>query len=462
MKKNKWLLVLLVIMLVMQTFTVDAKSNKEIRRLKFDDIETLMKKRNSTIKINKNIEKNLIDSIDAIKDAEDSRKDLEYAIDEIDKAISGLNQKIRQQDKLINEIDELIEELIPKDEDDGLGGVPGFGDENNGIIELPDIEYEESVAYDTFIETIGYVQGIYESNISTLKQNRNALKEQLKQLDKLPAQELELEKAILQLDMANESIIYGAQNMYLGYNSLRRQKDELVENLELLEEQIDIMVSQEELGMITLLDIKGIENQKEQLELGIKTLDTQMDNIKKELNLMMDQDFDTPLKMEDTFIVDKKIISKIKYKSDLRVAKRNSYSLQLKNYDYKIQNINAEWAEKHGNYDEIRAAARNLENASIEFSQEHKNVELVFDKVYEEIQNKVEALEIENKNLEYQQDKYHVLELRYELGLISEIEFKQGEAEYNSQMNKVKTAEQNLFQAWLQYEALLQGINFQQ
>ncbi len=87
---------------------------------------------------------------------------------------------------------------------------------------------------------------------------------------------------------------------------MQRQRDELVQNLELLDDQIDIMTIQEELGMITSLDVIDIKNQRGQMELGIKTLETQMDNIKGELNLMLGQDFDRPLELEDTFTVDEK------------------------------------------------------------------------------------------------------------------------------------------------------------
>src|SRR5690554_2731332 len=104
MKKNKWLLVLLVIMLVMPTYTVNAKSKKEIHKLKFEDIETLMMERNPTIEINKNTRKNFIDSRDAIRDVEDDKEDLKDAIAEINKAISFFNQAIKNQDTLMKDL----------------------------------------------------------------------------------------------------------------------------------------------------------------------------------------------------------------------------------------------------------------------------------------------------------------------------------------------------------------------
>ena len=166
--------------------------------------------------------------------------------------------------------------------------------------------------------------------------------------------------------------------------------------------------------------------------------------------------------MEDTFAVDEETISNMDYEDDLKLAKRNSYAIKLKDYDYRICDHDLEWTRDYGNSDERRAARRDFDNARIEFDQERKNVELVFHKAYEEVQNKINAFENQNKNIEYQQKKYDILELKYELGMVSEIEFKQGKVEYDSQKNKAETAQQELFQVLLLYEALLEGINFQQ
>lgn len=444
MKNNKWLLILLVTVMLMQTYTVNAKSKVERDKLKFEDIEGLLIRRNPTIRINRNTRKNLIDSKDAIRDTRRDKRDLKDAIAEIDKAIGGLNQIIKQQDILMGE---LMGSLIP---------ITGDKDRN----ESQDFRYQDPIVYDALIQTIGYVQGLYKSNISTLEQNTDALKQQLKQFDKLPAQELELDKIILQLEIGDKGIVLGAQNMYLAYNSLKRQRDELMENLELLDNQMQIMILQQELGIITLLDIENMDNQREQLESTIGVLENQMDNIKREINLMLDINMDSPLYLEDNLIVDEKALLKMDYEDDLKLARRNSYSLWLKDYDYRIKDINFRWSKKYGNRDEIRAAERELENAAIELEQGYEDVELNFHKAYMEVKDKIEALEIENKNFEYQQKIYEILELKYDLGIVSEMELKQGKAEYNKSRKKVETEKQNLFQSWLQYETLIKGISF--
>ncbi|MBZ2173996.1 TolC family protein [Schnuerera sp. xch1] len=462
MRKIKWILVLAIILIAVPTYAHQVKSGKKIHKLQFEDIETLIMERNPTIQINKNMRKNLNDNKndieDAIEDAEDDKEDLEDAIDQMDETIGELNQKIKELEVLKNSLDYEND----KPEGNSTNGDVNSMDDGSDT----DLGSKYNNLYKALEGTIIKVQELYQSNIMTLTQNKRAMRDQLedfdKEIDKLPNQKIELDKTILQLEMVNESTVWGAQNLYLGYTNLQRQRDELAQNLELLDDQIDIMNIQQELGMVTPLEVSGIENQREQMVISLETLETQMDNIKGELNLMLGQDFDTPLKLEDELDIDEEIVSDMDYEDDLELAKKNSYSLELKTYDYRIQDNNEEWADDYGNYGDYRVAERNSENATIELDQERKNVELAFHKAYEEVHNKITALENEKRNLEYQQQKYDALKLRYELEMISKIEWKQGKAEYDSQKNKVETAQQDLLQAWLQYEAFVEGMNFQQ
>ena len=464
---------MLMLVLILVAVPVYAKDDN-VDQLKFEDIEKLMNRHNPSIQVNKNLIKNLEDGIDAMEDAEDDKEDLEDAIDGIDDGISMLNELIDDQTSMLEALNLSLfpggEGFLPGEDDDtdtGLIGQDpdeenGEEDEGSGDIQLPINNQPDGLVYGTLGKTIMYVQVLYEMNLQSLESNIDMLEDQLDALEKLPSQIMELEKTILQLEMANESIILGAQNLYLGYHTLVRELDGLAKNLELLEDQINIMTLQEELGMITSLDLMGLENQRDVLELAIATMESQLNNLLGQLNIMFGQDFDWELEIENTIKIDEDDIVDIDYKDDLKKARRNSYAIKIKDYDNEISDHNLWWAERYGKRADRRTAERDLENAEIELEQENKNVELTFHNSYENVQAKFSAYENAVKVLEYEKKQYEILELKYELGMISKINFKQGEAEYKSQMNKFTAVEQDLFQAWLVYEALLQGINFQQ
>lgn len=460
MKNRNWILVLLIILIAMPTHAgkLVLKENQEI--LKLENIETLMMEQNPTIQINNNTKENLRASKHAIRDAMDDKRDLEDAVDSMNDAIDGIKKAIKAQDEMIGGLNEMAQ--IGSDLDFG-GVLPDLGipiDPEEGIYEGVTGIYQGIIG--SQIGTLQFVKALYQSNIASLEQNRDAMEEQLKEFEKLPAQELELDKAILQIDMGGKSIIWGAKNLYLGHASLERQRKEMIQNLEILEVQIDIMKVQEELGMITSLDLVGVENQKDQMILGIKTMETQMDNLKRELNIMLGQDINKDIELEDTFIVDEETISKVNFEDDLSLAKENSYSMEVKEYDYEIKDILMKWENRHGSSNSYRSARRELENVETEIKEEEKNLELSFTKLYQDLENKIVALGNERQNLEYIQEKDDILELKYELGIISKVELKQGKSEYYNQTNLVKAAEQEAFQILLQYESLIEGMNFLQ
>lgn len=469
-KKFKWILVLAIILIVIQNYPSNVAYGKKIDNLKFKDIESLIMKNNPTIKINHNTKANLHDAIKDIGNAKLDKRKLENAIDGMDEGISGMNKAVSGQTMMINNLKGMLatpkpdkKEMTPftsgpEDINSKFGEIDGKFQEVDG--DLTKQNLVNSALYTTQIGTLESVKILYDANIESLRQNRDSMKKQLKEFDKLPIKEMELEKAILQIDMGNQSIIWGGQNLYLAYNSLKSKRDELGQNLQLLDNQINIMTLQEELGMITLLDLDGIKNQRQEIIFAIDSLQDQMDNLMGELNLILGEDFDRPLELEDSFKIDKNFIPKMNYKKDKQLAKNNSYSIKLKNYDYKIQYDNMLWENKNGSSDELRTAKRNADNAKLALDQEGKNVELIFSKAYQEIQSKVVELKNENNNLEYEQKKQYISQLKYELGMISKMEFEDAKSKYDSQNSKVKTIEQDLFQKSLQYKALLKGINF--
>lgn len=490
MKKNKWLLVLLVILIAIPSHAGKLVVEEDRDRLRFEDIEVLMIENNPTIQINNNVKRNLRDAKDAIRDAERDKRDIRDAIDDLEDAIDGMYDVIDIQDGMIDSLGGIME-MFPDPEEgippgEGMGPIPESPDDNNGgpdqnENETPPSQLDIIAATQkgmagaqqglimgqkglagTQIGTLEFVKGLYQGNIASLEQNIEALENQLKEMEKLPAQELELDKTILQINMGNEGLVWGAKNLYLAYANLEKQRNELIRNLEIMEKQVDIMEVQKDLGMLIDLDFIEMLNQKEKLALGIKTMETQMDNLKRELNGMLGQEFNEDIELEDAFIVEDESIANINYEEDLKLAKKNSYAVQIKEYDYNIQKINTDWEDRHGDYDSYKTANRSLENADAELDEEVKNVELVFTKAYRELQNKILSFKTEKKHLEHERNKDDIVKLKYELGVISKMELEQAKSEYYSKSNEIMVSEQELFQMLIQYKELLKGMNYSQ
>lgn len=431
MKKFRYILTLIIVL----SITVNPIYASNISNIKFTEVEGLVKKLNPTVRINENVKSNLLDSISEI---EKNRYDLKSLRHDI----SDMDQAIKQQEIGLNDLQNLKD--LQKLEE---------------IIDDYDIDLDIGDIVSTQIKGLNL---LYQSNISLLKKSRNEMQDKADNYDKLYSKELELEKAILNLEMANKNIIYGAQSLYLGYNDLIRHKSGLTGNLDLLEKQIEIVKLQEELGFVKSLDVNEVEIQIQGIKSTIKDLENQMETIKKDFNLMLGRDFHKTLELEDSFKIDQKIISNIDYKKDLKLAKRNNYSIKLKNYDYEIKDNDLIWAEEYGNYNDRRLARRDFENTQTEFVQMHKEVESTFDKIYEKVETKSDKLETTRKQFEHEEEKYRISELKYEQGMISGIELKKDMIEYNTKKNDLKAVKQDLFKTLIEYKGFLDGFNLGQ
>jgi len=452
MKKVAWLLVIAIFITAVPVYAAE-NDGKGINKITFTDIESLMLERNPVIKTTENTLEELINSRNSIEDAED---DLDKAIDQLNAAIDAMNMAISNMDNSINALTGLIGQqmqLLPGNgEENGQHWQIGFGNSAGMPLDA------NVIISQAMLQSLISVRELYKSNVATLRENRNALRDQI---ERLPNQKLEIDKAILQLEMAKNSVIWGAQSLYFAYNSLERQKGDLLQNLKLLEDQLNIMELQKEMGMITDLDVRAVKLQKEQLERGIKLLENQIDGLKGELNLMLGQDFDAELVVGEIPELDGEELSQMNYEKDLDLAKRMNYSLRIQLCNYKIEGNNLEIAEDSGSSDERRTAERNFENATINYNQEQRKVELTFHKLYRNVLDKYDALKAEEKNLEYQRQRHDFLNLKYELGMASAMELNKSEVDYNAQLNKLESAKQDLLQAWTQYEWFIRGMSWE-
>ena len=455
-----------IMLMSVPVYAAGADSGKGIDKVSFDEIESLIMGRNPTVQINAIALENLINSQNSM---EDSEEDLKKAIEAMGDSIDGLNQLVANQTALLASLNldplpggdtpvPAADPALPEGSSDTSGGDQTLPGENpdNPDNPAPAEPVKDPVLYNALSQTLMYVRGLYESNISTLKSSRSDLRNQL---DQLPNRELEVGKSILQIEAGNKNIVWGAQNLYFAYDSLRRQRDGILQKLELLDDQIKIMEKRQELGMLTTLDIDGLRLQWEQTEFSLDQLDKQMEGLAGDFNQMLGRNFDAPLEIGNLPAVDKIKISQMNYEKDFNTAKKVNYSRKLKYYDYQIEMNNVELADKSRSSKDLEAAEEEYDRTAIEYNQESRNLEAKFSKAYADVKEKLEALDVADKSLEYAEQKYAALELKYEFGMVSQIELKQGKADYDTQRSGTEAAAQDLAKAWTQYQWFLDGVD---
>lgn len=247
------------------------------------------------------------------------------------------------------------------------------------------------------------------------------------QIESLEDKRGDMWKSWLQVEQGKEQAIWGAQQLYLAYNGIAQTKDNLQTNVTLLQKKLTAQQLKESLGLAIHTDVTATELQIKELNMTLDKLNQSMDDLKGQLNVMLGQDFDTELTLSEPSSVSQSKLRAMDYEEDLDDALIQSYNVRLKE-----------------DSDEIKDAERSFT--------------LAFHQAYQNVQDKKKALELEQLKLNNEQLKYDQNVLMNSLGLISSLDFEGLRSLYLTQVNKVKTAQQDVLQAYTSYDWMKKGL----
>lgn len=244
--------------------------------------------------------------------------------------------------------------------------------------------------------------------------------------------------ANVQQSIINDQIAWGAQQLYLSYNDLTAQADNLTKQLKLLQGQLTIAKLQLQLGMTIGTEVKTTESKVSDLALGLKTINENRKWIKGSLNTMLGQDFDTSLTIAANPTVTESDVNAMNYDTDLAKAITWSKEILLK--------VKTE-------YDVIPdSVVADIENLKLK-------TKLNFDKSYEGLKSKLQTLKNEQSKLAFELEKLEQAQLSYDLGMISNISLEAAKVPYENQKLKVFNAQTDVIKSYTQYHWLIQGTD---
>lgn len=268
-----------------------------------------------------------------------------------------------------------------------------------------------------------------------------------------------IQKVVLTADMMTDLQVWLAQNYYIAYNNSLINQADLQSSRELTQKNVTISQIRKDLGMATLLDVTAAKSQLKDNDQMLKVLSDSLSSIRGELNLLLGQDFNTQLRLETVPEVDEIKLSSMNYEEDQELANINSYTLRLAQNALSIKKTARNRAEDNGSSNAFKQAKVDLETEEIKLADEQKKLEEDFDKAYNAVLNKKTDLQTTKEKLSDEQAQYNVLSLKHTLGMIAQVELDAGTAIYRSKVNKVKSAEHELFKAYQAYDWMLKGLN---
>jgi len=244
------------------------------------------------------------------------------------------------------------------------------------------------------------------------------------------AQGVNMTELGLNTEMGNKTIVWNMEALYITYNDLAGQIDDLASKKIMLEKQLAAAKLQKELGMITEAGMESVESSLKDVESGLKKLQETRKSIKQTFNVNLSQPYDTDIQIGEVPKVTNEQISAIVVDEDYKEALKKSYGVRIGDAKSDIDKKN----------DEIRK----FQNG--------------FYRAYETILEKQKALEAEKVKMAVAEKNKKAADLKYKLGMMSAIQYETENSTYISKKAAYTQAENALFKAYQQYQWAKRGL----
>ncbi|OCZ50400.1 hypothetical protein [Dehalobacter sp. TeCB1] len=236
--------------------------------------------------------------------------------------------------------------------------------------------------------------------------------------------DMDINKTALNVQKGTNSLIWNMEMIYISYNAISIQLEDLLVKKSLAERQLQIAKMQDKIGMATDLAVAEAEYSVMELESNVQKLVESKKSIIQQFNINLDQEYDTELVICDVPDVTANQISDIKVDDDYLAYQSYSYDVKLD---------------------------ANSDSSKRKFKND-------FYRTYQTILDKQKALKVEQKKLITAEKKLKVAQLKYDIGSISLLQLELEKSAYSSQKSTTEITKDTLAQAYRQYEWAKKGL----
>ena len=395
---------------VNESTTSDSTASKkvvlqDVYRLNYADIEKVIMERNPTVKTN----------MDLINSADNGY----LALDDAKSDLSGSAGDLRKMIKILRE----------------QQSADGITAEEKATIEVKIKGYQAQMA------SLG-------NSIETLA---NTVEDTAQSIEKVK----------LNVEMVNQQIYSGTENLFFLNDTLANQKQGLENNISYLNKKNEAITLQKTLGMISDLEVSNFDQQIKDLNYQLEMLKQQQNTVRGQVNLLIGQDFNHPLELNTNLSVDEAKVKALDYQKGYTTTLIKSYTLQLQRMEIEAKQLALEHSEEMDGIDTYgyKKAQADLDAETTKLADVNKKLKQEFDLAYNDIQVKLDATKLEESRLANLKTKLNNAQLSHQVGLISSLDLTAATVEYDSQVLKVESVQEDLMKAYTVYQWLLKGVS---
>lgn len=239
-----------------------------------------------------------------------------------------------------------------------------------------------------------------------------------------------LEQSVQEVNTASEQTEIAAKTLFITYNSLRDQTNEMYREQTVFNTNLTSLEQQHSAGFVSDLQLEKTKAQSGSVQTGLEAMQSQLTALKRSFNTLLGRDYNQTLSFHALPFERLNDIGDIKFSSDLDEA--------LSNYSGDVSGVSF----NNPDYDETKGSFA----AS-------------FRKLYDAMNDKNSQLTTEQATLTVEQKSYDASKKQYDAGLISQLAMTSAQDSLDTETAKVKAAKTALFTAYEQYQwAIEYGI----
>ena len=256
-----------------------------------------------------------------------------------------------------------------------------------------------------------------------------------------------------QLENAENQVVMGAETLYMAILEMQNTRASLQRQLDALDRTVEEMELRYKLGQISALTLQQVKNGRTQLASGIATLDMNIRNYTRQLEVMLGLEQTGSLTLAEPPQVSDKQVAEMDYDTALAAAKEKSYDLfaaqkTLDDAEETYKDSIKGYGQNNYHY---KSAVHTYEAAKYTYQSTVQFFEMNFRTMYDAVADYQQVLKASQSALDYQKNACAASQLKYQQGTISKNSLLEAQDSLASAEADVATAKHNLFSAYHTY-----------
>ena len=256
-----------------------------------------------------------------------------------------------------------------------------------------------------------------------------------------------------QLENAENQVVMGAETLYMAILEMQNTRASLQRQLDALDRTVEEMELRYKLGQISALTLQQVKDGRTQLASGIATLDMNIRNYTRQLEVMLGLEQTGSLTLAEPPQVSDKQVAEMDYDTALAAAKEKSYDLfaAQKTLDEAEETYKDSIKGYGQNNYHYKSAVHTYEAAKYTYQSTVQSFEMNFRTMYDAVADYQQVLKASQSALDYQKNACAASQLKYQQGTISKNSLLEAQDSLASAEADVATAKHNLFSAYHTY-----------